>query len=167
MRYTPRFSDAHMLTVVCAAGILAAAGALPAQQQTAAADSISGRSATPPADAMTARIAAAAVPRAGERIYGRTQRPGLDQTTVILVRQGLPAGTDETAWPVQMRWVVLARRASDSFVADLYGRANDQGQLYLDGVLTEGTHIGSAIHIEADRDVGHGAVVTITPLRTN
>lgn len=167
MRYTHRFSDAHMLAAVCAAGILATAGALPAQQLTAAADSMSGTSVTPPAGSMAARIAAAAVPRAGERIYGRTQRPGLDQTTVILVRQGLPAGTHETAWPVQMRWVVLARRASDSFVADLYGRASDHGQLYLDGVLTEGTHIGSAIHIETDRDVGRSALVTITPLRTN
>jgi len=165
MRYTHRFPDAHVLAAVFAAGLLAATGALHAQQLAAVPDSVTGSTLASPALSMSARIAAAAVPRAGERVYGAARRAGHDQVTVILVREGLPSRTDEAVWPVQLRWVVMARRASDSFVADVYGRATDRGRLYLDGVITEGTRTGSAIHIETDEDVGRGASVSITPMK--
>ncbi|MGH7625028.1 MAG: hypothetical protein ACREOJ_06905 [Gemmatimonadaceae bacterium] len=166
MRHAYRLSYAYVHTAVFAAGLLAATGALHAQQLAAAPDSTRSTAVTPPALSMTQRIAAAAVPRVGERVYAEARQPGQDQVTVILVREGLPLSTDETVWPVQLRWVVMARRASDSFVADVYGRASDSGRLYLDGVITEGTRSGSAIHIETDRNVGRDASVTITPMKS-
>jgi len=166
MRQMHRCAAGHELFALFAAGLLAAASTLPAQQlATASSDSLLRTTPASPAASVAERIAAAAVPRPGERIYGRADVPGERTVTVILVREGSPAGMDEAVWPVQLRWVVVAHDASQSFVADLYGRASDRGRLYLDGVVTEGPRTGSAVHIETDGDLGRGASITITPMK--
>lgn len=155
---------AHLVFSTVTAGLVATALAtvarpLGAQQLIASArDDGAALAGVPQAIRNAARV------QPGEQLLSRSAagRAG-GVTELILERAGGPNFVGEPVWPVQARLVVIAEHPSESFVAEMYGVANDRGQAQLTGLIEHGWRSGWEVHVDAPMDRSSTLSITLVP----
>lgn len=86
--------------------------------------------------------------------------------SLIVERTGLANEVGDPEWPIQARLVMDSKRPGESFVAAMYGRANDEGALHLTGIITVGSRAGSEVHLDSSFGAFSAATITVLPLHS-